>query len=114
MLGKEQYIRVMCEYYSCERMKVKKFRDEAEKEKQEGVQGPWQRESPAKEYLEQVKCCRDTDCTSRMMNQAFLALKGGDWENTKVSSESKQKPRNGPLTEFRKSSRMWRKMRQET
>ena len=33
------------------------------KEKQEGVQGQWQRESPAKEYKEQVKCCEDTDCT---------------------------------------------------
>ena len=37
----------------------------------------------AKEYLEQVKCCKDTDCTLKMMKQAFLALKGGDWEGYK-------------------------------
>ena len=39
----------------------------AEKEKQEGIQGQWQRESLAEEYMEQVKCCKDTDCTRRMM-----------------------------------------------
>ena len=44
--------------FSCERLETKKFREDAEKEKQEGVQGQWQRESPAKEYLEQVKCCK--------------------------------------------------------
>ena len=32
-------------------------------EKQEEIQGQWQRGSLAKEYLEQVKCCKDTDCT---------------------------------------------------
>ena len=47
------------------------------------MQGQWQHESPAKEYLEQVKCCEGTDCTPRMMKQAFFALKGGDWEEYK-------------------------------
>ena len=80
MLGKDQYVREMWEYCSCERSKVKKFRDDAEKEKQEGIQGQWQRESPAKEYLEQVKCCKDSDCTPRMMKQALFALKGESGE----------------------------------
>ena len=57
----------MWEYHSRERSNVKKFREDAEKEKQEGMQGHWQRESRAKEYLEQVTCCEDTDCTARMM-----------------------------------------------
>ena len=47
---------------------------EAEKEKQEGVQGQWQQESPAKEYLEHVKCCKDTDCTPRMMKQGVFCV----------------------------------------
>ena len=47
------------------------------------MQGQWQHESPAKEYVEQVKCCEGTDCTPRMMKQAFFALKGGDWEEYK-------------------------------
>ena len=64
MLGKDQYIQGMSEYFSFERVKSKKFMKEAEKEKQEGIQGQWQRESLAKEYMEQVKCCEDTGCTS--------------------------------------------------
>ena len=53
---------------------------EAEKEKQEGIQGQWQRQSLAKEYLEQVKCCKDTHCARRIMKYGYFALKGGDWE----------------------------------
>ena len=48
-----------CGSIACERLKAKRFREEAEKEKQEGIQGQWQRESPAKEHLEQVKCCQN-------------------------------------------------------
>ena len=33
----------------------KRFREEAEEERQAGIQGQWQLESPAREYLEQVK-----------------------------------------------------------
>ena len=53
------------------------------KEKQEGVQGQWQRESPAKEYLEQVKSSADTDCNLKMMKFGYFALKGGDWVENK-------------------------------
>ena len=80
MLGKEQYIREMWEYHCRERSRVKKLRGDA---RQAGIQGQRQHKSPAREYLEQVKCCNDTDCNSRMMKQAFLALKGGDWEEYK-------------------------------
>ena len=45
--------------------------------REKGKQGQLQHESPAREYLEQVNC-NDTDCTPRIMKQAFLALKGGD------------------------------------
>ena len=78
--GKEQYIREMWAYFCCERLRIKKFREDAEKERQTGMQGQRQHESPAREYLEQVKCCNDTDRTHRMMKRAFLALKGGDRE----------------------------------
>ena len=53
---------------------------DAEKEKQEGIQGQWQRESLAKEYLEQVKSSAVTDCTPKMMKYCYFSLKGGDWE----------------------------------
>ena len=79
-MGKEQYVRGMWEYFCRERERVKKFRAKAEEEKQKGIQGQWQLESPAKEYLEQGKCCNDTDCAHRMMQQGFFAVKSVDWE----------------------------------
>ena len=44
----------MWEHFSCKRSKAKKFRELADEEKQAGIQGQWQEESPAKEYLERV------------------------------------------------------------
>ena len=66
--------------FAKERVRVKRFREQAEEERQAGTQGQWQLESPGREYLEQVKCCNDTDCTHRMMKQGFVAMKSGDWE----------------------------------
>ena len=48
--------------------------EEAEKERQAGIQGQWQQESTAREYLEQVKCCNDTDCTQRMMRSWLFCI----------------------------------------
>ena len=52
----------MWERFSCERSKAKKFRQLVDEEKQAGIQGQWQHKSPARECLEQVKCCHDTKC----------------------------------------------------
>ena len=52
MLENDQHIQGMWDYLSCARLQAKKFREEAEKEKQEGIQGQRQNESPAREYLE--------------------------------------------------------------
>ena len=41
------------------------FREQAEEEKQKGIKGQRQLESPAKEYLEQVKRRDDTYCTEK-------------------------------------------------
>ena len=63
-----------------ERSRVKRFRELADEEKQAGIQGQWQQESPAREYLEQVRCCHDTDCNEPMMKKVFAALEKGTWE----------------------------------
>ena len=70
------------EYFVQERGRVMRFREQAEEERQAGIRGRWQLESPAREYLEQVKSCNDTDCTHRM-KQGFVALKSGDGEEYK-------------------------------
>ena len=73
MMGKEQYERGMWEK---ERDRVNMFREQAEEEKQAGIQGQWQLESPAKEYLQQVKRRDDTYCTEIGKNiKAFSGLK---------------------------------------
>ena len=61
-MGKEQHVRGMEKYFCRERERVKKFRGQAEEEKQAGLQGQWHLESPANEYLEQVKRRDDTHC----------------------------------------------------
>ena len=68
---------------------MNKFREQPEEEKQAGIQGQWQLESPASDYLEQVKCCHDMDC----MKQAFLVLKGGDSEEYKSIQRTDLKAR---------------------
>ena len=54
--GKEPYLRGIWKHFSSERSKAKKFRQLADEERQAGIQGQWQQESPATENLEQVKC----------------------------------------------------------
>ena len=78
MMGKEPYVRGMWE-----RARVRQFRELAEKEKQAGIQGQWQLESPAKEYLEEVKRGDDNNCTDKMMKKGFTARKSGDWKEYK-------------------------------
>ena len=77
MMGKEPYLRGMWEYFLQERSRVKRFRELADEEKHAGIQGQWQQKSPAREYLEQVKCCHDTDCND------FTASKNENWEEYK-------------------------------
>ena len=70
------------EYFLQERSRVKRFRELADEEKQAGIQGQWQQESPAREHLEQVECCHDTDCNEPMMKKGFTALKNGTREES--------------------------------
>ena len=51
-MGNEQFTRGMWEYYIRKRVEAKKIRDDAAREKQEGIQGQWQQESPFREILE--------------------------------------------------------------
>ena len=91
MMGREPYLRGMWEYFLQERSRVKRFRELADEEKQAGVQGQWQQESPSKEYLEQMKCCHDTDCNEPMMKKGFFALKSGEWEEFQETFRKKMK-----------------------
>ena len=89
MMGKEPHLRGMWECFLQERNRVKRFRQLADEEKQAGIQGQWQQESPAREYLEQVQCCHDTDCNEPMMKKGFTAIKNGTWEEDKETFRKK-------------------------
>ena len=75
MMGKEPDLRGMWEHFHQERSRAKRFRELADEEKHAGIRGQWQQESPAREYLVQVKCPHDTDCKEPMMKKGFTALK---------------------------------------
>ena len=77
--------------FLCKRSKAKKFRQLADEEKQAGIQGQWQRESPAREYLERVNCCQGTDCSESMMKKGFTALKDGTWEEFQETFSEKMR-----------------------
>ena len=90
--GREPHLRGMWEHFSCERRsKAKKFRQLADEEKRPGIQGQWQQESQAREYLEQVKCCHDTDCNESKMKKGFTALKNGTWEEFQETFKEQMK-----------------------
>ena len=76
-MGKDQHVRGMWEYFCRERDRVKRFRVQAAEEKQAGIQGQWQLESLAKEYLEQVESRDDT---------YLYRLESGIGTNTKAFS----------------------------
>ena len=72
----------MWEYFLTDRLKNEEVYEGC-REREAGRNTRWQRESPAIEYPEQVKCCADNDCTTRM-KYGFFALKGGDWEEKSI------------------------------
>ena len=55
------------------------------------IQGLWQQELPAREYLEQVNCCHDTDCNESLMKKGVTSLKNGTWEEYKETFRTKMK-----------------------
>ena len=70
--------------WDVEHFKAKKFRQLPEEEKQAGIQGQRQQESPAREYLEQVKCCHDTDCNESMMKKGVQRDLQGKYESLRM------------------------------
>ena len=53
----------------------KRIRDDTAREKQEGIQGQWQQESPFREILEQARRNEDVGCGSEVMRKGFIAIR---------------------------------------
>ena len=60
VMGNEQFISGMWEYFTLERAEENMILEDASREKQEGIQGQWQQESPFREILEQARRNEDT------------------------------------------------------
>ena len=81
----------MWEYFTLKRAEVKKILADASGEKQEGIQGQWQQESPSREVLEQVKGNADADCGPQMMRRGDLAMKNGRREDVQERYRKERK-----------------------
>ena len=65
----------MWEYLTLRRAEEKRIRDDAAREKQEGTNGQWQRESQFKEILEHARRNEDMECSSEIMCRSYDAMR---------------------------------------
>ena len=73
----------------CQKRRAKAVLADAETEKQEGIQGKWQMESPFREVLEQIKKSSDVSCNAYLVRRAHYAGKSGDWEGCQKAHRDK-------------------------
>ena len=71
--GMEQFVRRMWEHFTIKRTWAKAVLADAEKERQVGIQGNWQMESPFKEVMEQVKRSSDVSRNANLMRLTYCA-----------------------------------------
>ena len=81
----------MWEYFTLKRAEAKRIRDDAAREKQEGVQSQWQQESPFREILEQARRNEDVGCSSEVVRKGFFAIRDSRWEDFKEECRVKGK-----------------------
>ena len=91
VMGNEQLLHGMWEYFTLERPDARKILADASREKQEGIQGQLQQESTFKKVLEQVKRGADADCGPQMMRRGYLAMKNASREDLKEGYRKKGK-----------------------
>ena len=93
----------MWEYFTLERAEVNKILADASRERQEGIQGQWQQESPFREIPEQVRGKADIGCGPQMMRQSYLAMRNGCWEEFKESYREEEKSSEWTLERIREA-----------
>ena len=91
IMGNEQFTRGMWEYVTLRRAEAKRIRDDAAREKQEGIQGQWQQESPFREVLEQARRNKYMGCSSEVIRKGCVAGKDSRWQDFKEECKVKGK-----------------------
>ena len=69
---------------------AKRVRDDAARQKQEGIQGQWQQESPFSEVLELARRNEGVGCSSEIMHRSCLAMRDSRWEEFKRRMRGKR------------------------
>ena len=83
-MGNKQFVNGMCEYFT----EAKKILEDAAREKEEGIQGQWQQESPFREVLEQVRKSADADCGPQRMRQGYLC--NAEWQLGRLQRKTQE------------------------
>ena len=93
----------MVEYLTLKRAEASKILADASRERQEGMQGQWQQESPSREVLEQVIGNADMGCGSHMMRQGYFAMRNDSWEEFKEGYSKEEKSSEWTLERIREA-----------
>ena len=103
MMGNEQFTKGMCEYCTLQRAEAKKILEDAARERQEGIQGQRQQESPSREVLEQVRGNVDMGCSAQIMRKGYIAMRDDNWEEFRKWYGEKKKSSEWTLEKTREA-----------
>ena len=90
-MGNEQFTRGTWSISLLKRAEAKRIRDDAAREKQEGIQGQWQRESPVRKILEHARRNEDVGCRAEIMRRSYHAMRDSRWLELKEECIEKKK-----------------------
>ena len=92
--------------FDSQRAEAKRIRDDPAREKQEGIQGQWQLDSPFREILEQASRNEDMGCSS-VMRKVNIAVRDSRWKDLKEECRVKGKSSEWPQEQYVKLTRRW-------
>ena len=79
--GMEHFSRRMWELFTVQKTWAKAVFSDMAKERQQGIHGNWQTESPFNEELDMIKRSNDLCVNGFLMRRAYHAGKSGTWES---------------------------------
>ena len=92
-MGTEQFVNGMWEYFVLKQKgaEAKKKLEDAPRERQEGIQGQWQHESPFREVLEQVRGNVEMGCSAQIRRKSYIAIRDDSWEEFRKGCRETEK-----------------------
>ena len=72
----------MWQHFTMKKVWARSVLVEVEKERQDGIEGDWQQESPCQEALELFRHSSDLRFEGLLMRRAYYSGRSGDWQNS--------------------------------